>query len=180
MSESRNPVLLNRDLEKLPPAIANRFRQAMPLVPRSMHQRLLTLTGEVLTLSDPAASEFLKSCSFVVRRAGITGLESWCQEGLGILQINEQSGVTYFGLGMSRSTMLVEELSSGVELDSIRLLLEKYYLALTGINSSILSTSSLENYHIGQPAPGEEPNENSSVFLPDFVDRYPDKPGDFT
>jgi len=149
MRESKDPISLDRELEKFPPAVAGGFRKAMPVVPHAMHRRLLLLTGDVYTLSSPAASEFLKNCSFVVSRAGLAGLETWCEDGLGILRQSEQSGITYFGLGMSRSTMLVEKLSSGVELDSIRSLLETYHLALTGMNSPILSTNSHGDYRAG-------------------------------
>ena len=178
MRECIDPVLLDRELEKLPPAVANGFRKAMAMVPQSMHRRLLALTSEVLTLSGPAASEFLKNCSFIISRAGIAGLESWCEDGLGILQKSEQSGVTYFGLGMNRSTMLVEKLSTGVELDSIRSLLETYNLALTGMKSPILSSTS-GDYRAGQSTPPEFPDDGHTVFLPQFVDRYPNKQDNF-
>ncbi len=152
----------------------------MPLVPRPIHQQLLTLTGKVLALSGPAASEFLRNCPFVTRRAGPAGLESWCQEGLEILRQSEQSGITYFGLGMSRSTLLVQKLSPGVELDGVRALLETYCLALTGRKSPVLSGSHSRGYGADQSMPLEVPGDGHAIFLPDFVDRYPGKPENFT
>ncbi len=179
MRESKDPISLDRELEKFPPAVAGGFRKVMPVVPHAMHRRLLLLTGDVYTLSSPAASEFLKNCSFVVSRAGLAGLETWCEDGLGILRQSEQSGITYFGLGMSRSTMLVEKLSSGVELDSIRSLLETYHLALTGMNSPILSTNSHGDYRAGLSTLPEINDNGHPFFLPEFVDRYPDKQDNF-
>lgn len=180
MRESRDSILSEQELDRFPPAIASGLRKAMPLVPRPLHQRLLTLTGEVLALSDSAASEFLRNCPFVTRRAGPAGLESWCLEGLEALRQNEQSGITYFGLGMSRSTLLVQKLSPGVELDSVRALLETYCLALTGIISPVLSSSHPRGYGAGQSMPIEDPRDGHAIFLPDFVDRYPGKPENFT
>ena len=180
MRENRNAILSEQELDRLPPAIAGKFRNAMPLVPRPIHQRLLTLTGEVLALSDSAASEFLRNCPFVTRRAGPAGLESWCQKGLEVLRQNEQSGITYFGLGMGRSTLLVQTLSPGVELDDIRALLETYCLALTGRKSPVLSSNHPRVYGTGQSMPIEANGDGYAVFLPDFVDRYPGKTENFT
>ena len=180
MRESRDSILFEQELGRLPPAIASRLRKAMPLVPHPMHQRLLTLTGAVLALSDSAVSEFLRNCSFVARRAGPAGLESWCLEGLEVLRQNEQSGITYFGLGMSKSTLLVQRLSPGVELDGVRALLEMYCLALTGIKSPVLSSSHPRNYGTDQSMLLEAPGDGHAIFLPDFVDRYPAKPENFT
>ena len=123
MRESKDSILSEQEPGRFPPAVASELRKAMPLVPHPIHQQLLTLTGKVLALSGPAASEFIRNCPFVTSRTGAAGLESWCQEGLEVLRQNEQSGVTYFGLGMSRSTLLVQRLSPGVELDGVRALL---------------------------------------------------------
>ncbi len=180
MRESRDSILSEQEPGRFPPAIASGLRKAMPLVPRPIHQRLLTLTGEILALSDSAASEFLRNCPFVTRRAGPAGLESWCLEGLETLRRSEQSGITYFGLGMSKSTLLVQKLSPGVELDGVRVLLETYCLALTGINSPALSSSHPRGYGAGQPMLIEDPGDGHAIFLPDFVDRYPGKPENFT
>ena len=92
MREGRNPVLSDTQFERFPPAIAREVRRAMPLVPHSVHERLLTFADEALALSSSAASELLKNCPFVTSRAGPAGLESWCQEGLEILRKSELSG----------------------------------------------------------------------------------------
>ena len=175
MREGRDAVLSDTELEGFPPAIAHEFRRAMPLVPRSVHEHLLTFAEEVLALSTSAASELLKNCSFVTGRAGPAGLVSWCQDGLEILRKSEQSGIAYFRLGMSRSALLVQSLSPGVELGGIKTLLETYCLALTGEESPVLSASP-SRAEANQPVPAE----GRAVFLPDFVDRYPSKPLNFT
>jgi nitric oxide reductase NorD protein len=180
MRESRDSILREQEPGRFPPAIVSELRRVMPLVPRPIHQQLLTLTGKVLALSSPAASEFLRNCPFVTHRAGPDGLDRWCLEGLEILQQSEQSAITYFGLGMSRSTLLVQRLSPGVELDGISALLETYCLALTGRKSPVLSGSRPRGYGAGQSMPIETSGDGYAIFLPDFVDRYPVKPENFT
>ena len=169
-----------RDPEGFPAEMLHQLRQAVPAVRGSVHERIVALTGEVLTLSTPAASEFVRNCSFVLGRTGTSGLEQWCREGLEILRRSEQSGIAYFRLGTGRSSLLVQELSSGVELSGIRSLLEAYCLALTGEQTPVLSAGLSEVYGAGLPLPVEVPIDGHPVFLPDFVDRYPSKLQNFS
>jgi nitric oxide reductase NorD protein len=165
MTDKRDTILIDRTLEQLPTTIADKLRAVMPLVPGSVHNRLIDLVGEVCSLSCPAALEFLKSCPFVTNRVGPAGLESWFQEGLESLRKSEQSGIEYFRLGTFRSNRLLEELSRGVELGSIKRLMETYCLALTGSKVPVLPAELIIDHH--------------AILLPDFVDRYPSKAENF-
>ncbi|HEY32748.1 MAG TPA: VWA domain-containing protein [Dehalococcoidia bacterium] len=166
MTDNRDTISVKQALESFPPTIADEFRAVIRLVPAAVHNRLLELTEEALRISSPAASEFLRTCPFVIERAGPTGLEPWCQEGLELLRKSEGSGIEYFRLGTFRSVQLLEKLSPGVELDSIKKLMETYCLALIGSKTPVLSA--------------ELPINRNAIFLPEFVDRYPSKPENFT
>ncbi|UCB42758.1 MAG: hypothetical protein JSV77_09945, partial [Dehalococcoidales bacterium] len=166
MTDDRDTISIEQTLENFPPTIADELRAVMRLVPRSVHIRLLDLAEEALGLSSPAVSEFLRTCPFVIERAGPAGLESWCQEGLELLRKSEGSGIEYFRLGTFRSAHLLEKLSPGVELSSIKKLIETYCLALIGGKTPVL--------------PAELPIDRHAIFLPEFVDRYPSKPENFT
>ena len=95
--------MTDQSLEGFPPLIINELQAVLPLVPPSMHERLLELTGEASSLSGAAAVEFLRYCPFVTDRAGPTGLESWFREGLELLRKSEQSGIEYFRIGTGKS-----------------------------------------------------------------------------
>jgi len=165
MTDNKDATSIEQALESFPPTIADELRITMQLVPGSARKRLLELTQEALYLSSPAVSEFLKSCPFVIDRAGHTGLEAWFQEGLGLLQKSEDGGVEYFRLGTFRSVQLLEKLSPGVELGSIKKLMETYCLALVGDKTPVMTA--------GLPV------DRYAVFLPEFVGRYPSKPENF-
>ncbi len=155
--------------EVLPHDVAAEFGRVSPSLPRSLHDRVLEMAAEVVPLSRDAATAFLRTCPFVVGRVGAAGLASWCHEGLDILRKSEQGGVAYFRLEMSRSVRLLETLSPGVALGSVRGLLEAYCLALSGRRTTILSPGDSGGW-----LPG-----NCTVLLSSFVSRYASKPENF-
>jgi nitric oxide reductase NorD protein len=149
----------------------------MPQIPPSMHALVLDLTEETIPLSCAAAVEFLRNCPFVTERVKPAGLESWFREGLELLRKSEQSGIEYFRIGTGKSARLLEQLSPGVELAVTRDVLETYCLALAGRKTPILST---EEFMTGQLPSTESLMYGGAVFLPEFIDKYPDKPQNFT
>ncbi len=149
----------------------------MPQIPPSVHDLVLDLTEEAVSLSCDAAVEFLRTCPFVTGRVKPAGLESWFREGLELLQKSEQSGIEYFRIGTGKSARLLEQLSPGVELTVTRKLLETYCLALAGKKTPILS---IEDFITGQLTSTETVMRGGAVFLPEFVDKYPDKTRNFT
>ena len=180
MTDGKNSILTDQELAIFPPDIARELREALLSVPGAIHHRLFTLAQEVFSLSCPAASEFVKSCPFVIGRVGLAGLESWFQEGLKVLGNSEQSGIAYFRLGMGKSALLLERLSSGVELASIRTVLETYCLALTGRKTPILPMGHFKGRGAGRSLSMGPSVDGRPVFLPEFVHRYPSKPENFT
>lgn len=135
------------------------------------------MAGEICAISPEAAGEFLKCCSFVASRAGPKGLERWCREGLGVLRSSEVSGVAYYRLETARSSTLLDRLSPGVTLESVRALLQTYCLALTGAAASILPLPRAAGDGGGLSNDAEA--GGLPVFLPEFAGKYPEKPENF-
>ena len=171
--------MIDRSLEGFPPAIIDELSAILPLVPPAMHEHLLEQTEELVALSCPAATEFLKSCSFVTDRAGSTGLEYWFREGLELLQKSEQGGIEYFRIGTGKSTRLLEILSPGVELAATKKVLEAYCLALAGRKTPILPIEEFIVSGTGRSSSAEPLTHGGAVFLPEFVNKYPAKPQNF-
>jgi hypothetical protein len=169
--------LIDRSLEGFPPLIINEMQAMMPQIPPSMHALVLDLTEEMVPLSCAAAVEFLRNCPFVTGRVRPAGLESWFREGLELLRKSEQSGIEYFRIGTGKSARLLEQLSPGVELAVTRNILETYCLALAGRKTPILS---IEEFMAGQLPSTASLTHGGAVFLPEFVDKYPEKPENFT
>ncbi len=162
----------------LPPEVAAEFGRVSPSLPRSLHDRLLEMVSEVVPLSCDAATAFLRTCPFVVGRVGAAGLASWCREGLDILRRSEHGGVAYFRLEMSKSVRLLEALSPGVAVGSVRGLLEAYCLALSGRRTTILSPGDSRAWLPGGAA-GEPGADGCTVILSSFVSRYAGKAENF-
>ena len=171
--------MIDRSLDGFPPIIIDELQAVMPLVPPAMHERLLELAEEVVTLSWPAATEFLKSYSFVIGRVNPTGLESWFREGIELLQKSEQGGIEYFRIGTGKSTRLLEKLSPGVELVATKQVLETYCLALAGRKTPIVPIEEFIVSGTGRSSSAEPLTHGGAVFLPEFVNKYPAKPQNF-
>jgi hypothetical protein len=171
--------LIDRSLDGFPQTIIDELSVVLSQVPLSMHERLLELTEELVALSYPAATEFLKSYPFVTDRAGPIGLEYWFREGIELLQKSEQGGIEYFRIGTGKSTRLLEELSPGVALATTKKVLETYCLALAARKTPILAIEEFIVSGTGQSSPAKLLTQGSAVFLPEFVDKYSDKTRNF-
>lgn len=153
--------------------------QALGQISKSIHHQLLNLAEELLSLSCPAAIEFLKSCPTVLSKVRLTGLEHWFRQGIGILESNEEGAVAYFRLELNRSLQALEHLSSGLELSRVKEILTMYWRALTGRDLPILPAGDLEAKGIGWASMGKPETEGEAIFLPELVERYLTKEGNF-
>jgi len=152
--------------------------QALAELPASMHERLLALAEELLPVSCLATIEFLKSCPTVLKRVKFSELEHWFQEGMKTLARNEEGGIAYFRLELSRSVQLLEEVSASVQLAHVKELLEMYCRALTGKSTPILPAQRVRG--IGWASLAKPLLEGAALFLPGLVERYPSKERNFT
>jgi len=153
---------------------------ALSEIPSTRHHRLLTLTEEVLILSCPAATEFLKSCPAVLSRISSSTFEHWFREGMLTLQKSEEGGIAYFRTELNQSARFLERFSAGVELSRIKETLERYSLALTGRNTPILPTNNLKQPGISWVPSAKTTAEGVAILLPENVKKYPNKEENFT
>lgn len=133
----------------------------------------------MLSLSGPAAIEFLKSCPTVVGKVRLSGLERWFRQGVRILENSEEGAVAYFRLELSKSQQVLEQLSSGLELSRVKEILTLYWRALTGRDLPILPAGDSEANGIGWASLGQPGTEGEAIFLPELVERYPTKEENF-
>ena len=140
---------------------------------------LLKLSGTLLSESPYAVLDFIRTSPLVMEKIPYSDLDRWFQEGLLILKENEEGGIAYFRLESSKGKEMLEELSSGIELDKVRDVLWMYAVALAGIDVQIQYTDELRERGIGWVS-GENPTtEGRAVYLPEFVRRYPTKEQNF-
>ncbi len=153
--------------------------QSLGELPESTHHSLLSLTDELTSISCPAAIEFLKLCPTVVNRIGLSGLESWFREGIKTLQKNEESGIAYFRLELNSSLRLLQSLSRGVELTTVKETLSRYFTALTGRTVHLLPAGDGVEKGLSK-LPAKEPGvEEIAVFLPGLAEKYLTKEENF-
>ena len=152
-----------------PPEVVADFATVSSSLPRSLHGSILELAAEIASISTDAAAAFIKTCPFAFGRVGGPGITSWARAGLDILDKSEPGGIAYFRLEMGRSVQLLDALSPGVSLDSIRPLLETYCLALSGRRTTIISP---------RESAGASPAD-CTMYLASFVSRYTTKPDNF-
>ena len=140
---------------------------------------LLKLSGALLAESPYAVVDFLTTSPLVLQKIPRSDLIRWFDEGMGILRENEEGGIAYFKLESVKGRGVLEELSSGVELDKVREILWMYAVALTGIDVQIQTGEDLRDKGIGWVSGDNPTTEGRSVYLPPFVRKYPSKDENF-
>ena len=161
------------------PAFLVEGSQALRKVEISSQKYILDLSEALLSVSPEAVPAFLKSLDPVLNRITLNQLDVWFQRGAGLLRDNPEGGLAFFRMESSTSEQLLESLSSSLELDKVRGVMRLYCRALTGAPIEILTTKELVRKGIGWVSEGQASTEGTKVFLPDLVDRYPDKRENF-
>jgi hypothetical protein len=143
------------------------------------HTQVIEL-GEQLAVHSPfAAMDFVTSVPQVLNRIRVDELEPWHAAGLRILQSSHDGGEAYFRLQSTRAEDILDTLSARVELSKVGEILRLYCKALTGRNVSIQTTASLADKGIGWVDEERASTEGSTIFLPELMERYPEKDENF-
>ena len=154
--------------------------QAFSQLDPEYHARILTL-AEGLTVESPdAVPEFIKASAHLMDRLSITQLERWYEEGINLLRQNPDGGLAYFKVESAHSESMLEALSSGVEFDRIKTIMEMYCRGLAGEEVNLASSPELVDRNIGWVSAESPTTEGSTVFVPDLVDRYHTKEENFS
>ena len=141
---------------------------------------LLKLSGALLVESPYAVVDFLRTSPLVLEKIPRSDLDQWFQEGMAILKENEEGGIAYFRLESVKGKDVLEELSSGVELDKVRDILWMYSVALAGTEVQIQAAEELKERGIGWVSTEHPTTEGRTVYLPYFVRRYLSKDENFS
>ena len=161
------------------PAVMLEVSQAMDRLDSTNHERLLELAEGLLDVSPQAIPELIKSSPTVLERVTIGHLEKWVEEGVRVLQENNDGGLAYFRVESAHSQAFVEALSSSVEYERIKDLMEMYCRALAGADVKLAPSEDLAEKNIGWVSNEAPTTEGSTVYVPSLVERYPTKDENF-
>ncbi len=143
------------------------------------HYKVVELAEQLAPYSPYAAMDFVTSVPTVLERIRIDELEAWQAAGLKILQSSHDGGEAYFRLQSTRGEGILDTLSARIELSKVGEILRLYCKALTGRNLSVQTTAALAEKGIGWVDQERASTEGTTIFLPEVMERYPDKDENF-
>jgi nitric oxide reductase NorD protein len=143
------------------------------------HGRVIELGEQLAPYSPFAAMDFVTSVPQVLQRIRVDELEPWHNAGLKILQTSHDGGEAYFRLQSTRGEDILDTLSARIELSKVGEILRLYCKALTGRNVSIQTSAALAEKGIGWVDEHRASTEGSTIFLPELMERYPEKEENF-
>ncbi len=162
------------------PGVMLETSQAFAQIDAGLHSSILTLSEGLIQESPAAVPEFIKSSAQVMDRLSMNQLERWYEEGVNLLRQNPDGGLAYFKIESAYSEEMLEALSSGVEFDRIKAIMEMYCRGLAGEDVKLASSPELVDRNIGWVSAESPSTEGSTVFVPDIVDRYHTKDENFS
>ena len=162
------------------PGVMLETSQAFSRIDSEHHERILTLAETLIEESPDAVPEFIKASSQVMDRLSMTQLERWFEEGVRLLKQNPDGGLAYFKIESAHAERTLEALSSGVEFELIKAIMEMYCRGLAGEEIKLAASPDLVDRNIGWVSSESPTTEGSTVFVPDTVDRYPSKDENFS
>ena len=143
------------------------------------HSRTLGMAERLAESCPGAVGDFLRSAPQVLGRIREEQLSQWFEEGLRILRENEDGGLAFFRLESSRGERAIQSLSTGVELEHVKGILQMYCRALAGERVELQPSEELKERGIGWTSSETASTEGNHVFLPSFVERYESKGENF-
>ena len=154
--------------------------QALSELNEEYHSIVLGLAEALLTEEAMAMPEFIKSSPFVLEKLTIGQLGRWYEEGVNTLRQNRDGGLAFFKIESAHSESVIEALSSGIEFDRIKPVMEMYCRGLAGAEIKLAQTGDLVEKNIGWVSNESPTTEGSTVFVPTVVDRYGSKDENFS
>ena len=161
------------------PSLMLEMSQSLAQIEPDSHERILTLAESLLEVSPAAVPELIKGSPQVLERATLSQIDAWFDEGVRILKQNSDGGLAYFKIESAHSEQVLEAISSGVEFDRVKDVMEMYCRALAGADIKLAMTDELVGKNIGWVSNELPSTEGSTVFVPALVDRYPTKGENF-
>ena len=140
----------------------------------------MDLCDTLLAICPEAVPPFQKSLSDVLNRITVGQLDTWFQQGTGLLNDNPESGIAFFKVESNTSESLLETLSSSLDLERVKGIIRLYCCALSGANVEVLNTQELVKKNIGWVDEDSASTDGTKVFLPQVVDHCPNKQDNFS
>ena len=162
------------------PGVMLETSQAFSRISPDHHERVLTLAEALIGESPAAVPEFIKSSAQVMDRLSMAQLERWFEEGMRLLKQNPDGGLAYFKIESAHAERTLEALSSGIEFELIKAIMEMYCRGLAGEEIKLAASPDLVERNIGWVSSESPTTEGSTVFVPDTVDRYQSKDENFS
>ena len=153
--------------------------EALSGIPEDHHDGILDLAESLLSQEAFAVPEFIKSLPTVLEKLTMIQVTRWYEEGVKILGDNKDGGIAFFKIESTHSESIIEGLSSGIELDKIKPVMEMYCRGLAGAEIKLAATAELVEKNIGWVSNESPTTEGSTVFVPTIVDRYQSKEENF-
>ena len=145
------------------------------LIHRSSYDDILELCQELANVQPQVIIGFLTKVPEILNKIDTSQMKEWFDEGLKLLNLNRDAGVAYFKLESLTSETSLSRISSSVEFDSVKDLLQLYCSALAGVELEILPSSELVDKNIGWSSTLNPTTEGKSIYVPEIINRYDNK-----
>ncbi|MQG06682.1 MAG: hypothetical protein FI681_02560, partial [SAR202 cluster bacterium] len=145
------------------------------MIHRSSYDEILELCKELEQVQPQVIIGFLTKVPEILNKIDINQMKEWFDEGIKLLNLNRDAGVAYFKLESLTSETSLSRISSSVEYDSVKDLLQLYCSALAGVDLEILPSSELVDKNIGWSSTMNPTTEGKSIYVPEIINRYNNK-----
>ena len=153
--------------------------QSLAELDQEKHSVVLALSESLLEYEPLAMPDFINSSPMIFEKLTPSQFGKWYEEGVKLIQSNPDAGIAYFKVESAHSENTIETLSSGIEFDRIKNVMEMYCRGLAGAEIKLSSTDALVEKNIGWVSKNSPTTEGSTVFVPTIVDRYLTKEENF-
>ncbi len=146
--------------------------QSLFQIERKHHAAILALAESLVEVSPAAVPEFVKGTPLVLDKISLNQIQAWFDQGVTILRQNPDGGMAYFKMESARAEEALESISSRIEFERVKDVMEMYCRALAGADVKLAVTDDLVEKNIGWVSNESPSTEGSTVYVPTVVDRY--------
>jgi nitric oxide reductase NorD protein len=154
--------------------------QALSGLESNSHGHIIDLCETLLGEDPDAVQPFLKSLEPALNLVTLAQLDQWFSKGVDLIKENKETGLAYFKIESNTSETVLNTLSSSVDLDLIKGIINMYCTALSGQELQISNSQELVDKGIGWIDGSWASTDGTQVFLPSIVDQYDDKAANFS
>ncbi len=144
-----------------------------------LHKQIMDMAQDLAKLNPYMVPNFIQGVPSALRRVSINQLESWYEEGLGMMEENPEATAAFFKGESAHSERMLEKLSVSVELSRIKELMQMYCRALTAVQVDISPPPEGESHAKGWVALEKGITEEAVVYLPWSVSKFESKENNF-